>query len=76
MLHQSKLKDGHLAETISALRDEIKALRDDVVGEVRSLKDRVSRLEKFQYVTVGALAFLVTGLPAGVYFIRLIQDSP
>lgn len=74
MIHQESLKESATLAAINGLRDEVRGLKEMLVSELGTLKDRVSRLERFQWATIGGIAMIVTGLPAAAFLVKLVSS--
>lgn len=72
IIAQEALKESATLHAIDGLKDELKSLKDLLVTELGSLKDRVSRLERFQWATIGGIVMIVTGLPAAAFLVKLV----
>lgn len=74
IIHQEALKADATLHAIDGIKHELGGLKDLLVTELGSIKDRVSRLERFQWGIIGGLVMVVTGLPAAAFLVKLVAE--
>jgi len=72
LLHQESLKESATLAAIHAVEAALNDLKAVVTTELQAVKDRVSRLERFQWFTLGGIAMIVTGLPAAAFLVKVV----
>lgn len=74
IIAQEALKESATLTAIDGIKHELSGLKDLLVSELGSIKDRVSRLERFQWGIIGGLVMVVTGLPAAAFLVKLVAE--
>lgn len=75
MIVTAELRAQSVTDGLAGLRASIEAYRSEDRESNRRIYARIDRLERFQWVLIGGLVMLVTGLPAAAWLVNLLSGG-